>query len=160
MIHVNCHERRNEWYWKYRVDSEPIRIGRHKYICYGNECHYCASKYFVKTQLKVPDQWQLQNPQRTGLTANVDRPLPVWSDLNNPIILYSALLTARANTWPESRVLVHTAESYYTRLSWTLDTSLQVWSSVRNLYYCRISNLYIIQSCTNFGLYIYIYLLD
>ena len=28
----NCHEWRNEWYWRYRVDSDLIRIGRHKYI--------------------------------------------------------------------------------------------------------------------------------
>ena len=28
----NCHEWRNEWYWKYSVGSDLVRIGRLKYI--------------------------------------------------------------------------------------------------------------------------------
>jgi hypothetical protein len=107
-------------------------------------------------QLRVPDQWQLQNSQCPGITTNVDRPFPVWSNLKSPILFCSALLTARASTWPESRELVHTAESQCMRLSWTLNTSLQVRSSARNLYYCCVSNLHITQSCINFGYYVYL----
>jgi hypothetical protein len=109
----NCHEWGNERIWNYRVDSDLIRIGSHKYIIIfftGMNVSTVPANSSFK-QLRVPDQWQLQNSQLPGLRANVDRPLPVWSDLKSPILLCFALFTAHASTWPESRVLVHTAES-------------------------------------------------
>jgi len=107
-------------------------------------------------QLRFPDQWQLKISQRPGLGANVDRPLPVWSDLKQFHSPTFCSAHCRASTWPESRMFSSYCLNPITRVchEHLIHSFKYVWSSERNFYYCLVSNLHITQSCTNFSYYI------